>query len=59
MARGFVTLESFQVSVDGEEGVADIRLIFRTKNTKQLDEAIRVLQQAKGALESGYNFFAG
>jgi len=59
MARGFVTLESFQVSVDGEEGVADIRLIFRTKNTKQLDEAIRLLQQAKGALESGYNFFAG
>ena len=53
MAKGFVTLESFMVEVDGDEELADVRLVFRTKSIKTLDQAIRSLQAAKKALEAG------
>jgi len=58
MPLGFVTLESFQVSVDGDEELADVVLIFRTKSLKTLDQAIRALQAAKTALEAGDDFQA-
>ena len=58
MAKGFVTLESFMVEVDGDEELADVRLVFRTKSIKKLDEAIRSLQAAKKALEAGDDFQA-
>ena len=58
MAKGFVTLESFSVEVDGEEGLASVRLIFRTKAIKALEQAIQSLQAAKGALEAEEDFQA-
>lgn len=59
MDQGFVGLDSFTVGVDGAEGLASVRLIFITKSSQHLADAIRVLEAAKEALEDGKDYQSG
>lgn len=54
---GFVKLESFCVGVDDD--LASVRLIFITTSSKHLAEAIKVLESAKLALDSGKGYQSG
>lgn len=55
----FVKLQSFVVGVDGGEGLASVRLIFITKSSQHLADAIRDLEAAKEALEHGKDYQSG